>query len=72
MASGLTAAQRDELDRYTADVQAELSRMTVKQLRTYANQHHVPMGGESTKAMLLQEMVWQLRYRRSIEMEDGA
>ena len=65
----LTEAQREELSRYTNDLQAMLSRMTVKQLRTYANQHHVPMGGETTKAGLLSEVVGQLRHRRSLEME---
>jgi len=65
----LTDKQLEELSHYTNDVHAMLSAMTVKQLRTYANQHHVPMGGESTKAALIQEMVGQLRHRKSLEME---
>lgn len=68
----LTDKQRRELASYTNDVQAMLSAMTVKQLRTYANQHHVPMGGESTKAALISEMVGQLRHRKLMEMEGDA
>ena len=65
----LTERQREQLARYTDDTYAMLSRMTVKQLRTYANQHHVPMGGQSTKAGLISEMVGQLRHRMLLEME---
>lgn len=65
----LTERQREQLARYTDDTYAMLSRMTVKQLRTYANQHHVPMGGQSTKAGLISEMVGQLRNRMLLEME---
>lgn len=64
----LTDTQRAELDRYAEDARAMLAAMTVKQMRTYAHQHHVPMGGESTKAGLLSEMVGQLRHRRWMEM----
>jgi hypothetical protein len=65
----LTERQREQLARYTDDTYAMLSRMTVKQLRTYANQHRVPMGGQSTKAGLISEMVGQLRNRMLLEME---
>lgn len=65
----LTDQQRRQLARYTSDTYAMLSRMTVKQLRTYAHQHRVPMGGESTKSGLVQEMVAQMRHRRLLEME---
>ena len=64
-------AQRRELAAYTASLYAELSSMTVEKLREYAREHHVPMGGESTKASMVQEMVGQLRHRRLIEMEGG-
>ena len=67
----LTGRQREDLARYTNDTQAMLSRMTVKQLRTYASQHRLngSLGGASTKAALVQEMVGQLRNRRLLEME---
>lgn len=67
----LTDSQREELARYAADTYAMLSRMTVKQLRTYANQHALrgSLGGASTKAELRQEIVGQLRHRRMLEME---
>ena len=68
----MTDAQRRELAAYTTGVYAELSRMMVAQLRAYAREHYVPMGGESTKAGLVQEMVGQLRHRRLMEMEAGA
>lgn len=58
----------ETLSRYSADLYAEFTRMTVKQLRTYANQHHVPLGGESIKAAIIQEMVGQLRHRKSLEL----
>lgn len=67
----LTEQQRAELARYTNDLHAELSAMTVKQLRTYANQHALQgsLGGASTKAELVGEIVGQLRNRRLMEME---
>jgi len=67
----LAGRQRDELSRYTNDTQAMLSRMTVKQLRTYASQHRLngSLGGAGTKAALIQEIVGQLRNRRLLEME---
>lgn len=65
----LTEQQRKRLASYTADAYAMLSAMTVKQLRTYANQNHIPMGGESTKSGLIQEMVGQMRHRKMLEME---
>ena len=67
----LTEQQRAELARYTNDLHAELSAMTVKQLRTYANQHALQgsLGGASTKAALVGEIVGQLRNRRLMEME---
>ena len=67
----LTDHQREELSRYASDLYAEFSRMTVKQLRTYANQNHVPLGGESTKPAIISEMVSQLRYRMLVRMEEG-
>jgi hypothetical protein len=67
----LTERQREQLAHYTDDTYAMLSRMTVKQLRTYAGQHRLngSLGGASTKAALIQEMVGQLRNRRLLEME---
>lgn len=62
----------DVLNRYSADLHAEFDRMTVKQLRTYANQHHVPLGGESTKAGIIHEMVAQLRHRKSLHLTGEA
>ena len=62
-------AQRRELAAYTTAIYAELSGMTVARLREYAREHHVPLGGESTKPKLVQEMVGQLRHRRLLEME---
>ena len=67
----LTQRQREELSRYTSELYAEFGRMTVKQLRTYANQNRVPLGGESTKAAIISEMVGQLRNRRLVRMEEG-
>lgn len=67
----LTDAQRAELNRYEDDLRAEFTNMTVKQLRTYANQNHVPLGGESTRAGIISEMVGQLRHRKSLRMEEG-
>jgi len=70
----LTDRQRRELASYTNDTHAMLSSMTVKQLRTYANQHRLGgcLGGASTKAELISEMVGQLRYRKLIDMEGDA
>ena len=70
----LTEKKRKELAHYTDDTYAMLSRMTVKQLRTYANQHGLNgcLGGASTKAGLIGEMVGQLRYRKWMEMEGDA
>lgn len=58
----------EKLGHYSNDLYAEFACMTVKQLRTYANQHHVPLGGASTKASIIQEMVAQLRHRKSLEL----
>ena len=70
----LTDRQRSELASYTNDMHAMLSSMTVKQLRTYANQHRLggSLGGASTKAALISEMVCQLRHRKLMEMEGDA
>ncbi len=68
MEAPLTRQQLNELSRYVNDLEAELSCMTVKQLRTYANQNHVPLGGESTKRGILSEMIGQLRYQKTLEM----
>lgn len=65
----LTQRQRKELARYTSELYAELTKMTVKQLRTYANQNRVPLGGASSKASIVQEMVGKLRHRKLLEME---
>ena len=67
----LTEAQREELARYESQMDAELSRMTVKQLRTYASEHHLngSLGGATTKRGLRGEIVGQLRHRRLLEME---
>lgn len=67
--STLTERERESLANYSADLYAELSRMTVKQLRTYANQHRVALGGASVKSAIISEMVGQLRNRRLSEME---
>lgn len=64
----LTRQQREELSRYEFDLYAELSRMTMKQLRTHANQQRIPLAGASTKGAIVQEMVGQLRHRRLLEM----
>lgn len=67
----LTSEQREELARYYNDLQAMLSRMTVKQLRTYASEHRLNnmLGGASTKAQLRQEIAGQMRNLRLLEME---
>lgn len=67
----LTERQREELSRYEEQLDAELSRMTVKQLRTYAAEHRLNgcLGGASTKRELRGEMVSQLRHRKALEME---
>lgn len=65
----LTGSQREELAHYSADLYGEFSRMTVKQLRTFANQNHVPLGGESSKPNIISEIVGQMRYRKLLEME---
>ena len=70
----LTEKQRDMLARYANDMQAMLSRMTVKQLRTYANEHQLNgcLGGATTKRELCSEIVSQMRYRKGLEMEGDA
>lgn len=70
--SDLTQKQRRELARYSSELYAELTKMTVKQLRTYANQNRVPLAGASTKAAIVSETVGQLRHRRMLEMEGAA
>ena len=70
----LTKRQLAELRRYEADTRATLSAMTVKQIRTYANQRRLGgcLGGASTKAALIGEVAGQLRHRRALEMEGEA
>lgn len=63
-----TGRRKAELARYSSELYAEFSRMTVKQLRTYANQNHIKLGDESTKAAIIQKMVGQLRHLRLLGM----
>lgn len=62
----------ETLSRYVADLYAELSRMTVKQLRTYANQNRVPLAGASGKESIIAEMVAQLAHRKYAELTKAA
>lgn len=64
----LTDAQKARLSAYTSDVYAELARMTVKQLRTYAGQHKLILGNAHTKKELVTAIVGDLRTRKTREL----
>lgn len=48
-------ARRQERDR----IRIELNKMTVKQLRQFARENHISLGGESTKQGLVTEIMGQ-------------
>lgn len=50
------------LNRYEDDLRAELGAMTVKQLRQFAREHHVPLAGASAKRAIVSEIVGQMRH----------
>ena len=61
-----------DLDRYADELDAELRRMTVKELRGYAREHHVALGyAAARKDALLGEIVAQMRHRMALEKEDA-
>ena len=62
-----------ELESYEDQLRAELSAMTVKELRQYAREHDLMgcLGGESTKAGIRSEIVVQMRHRKWLELEGG-
>lgn len=51
-----------DLDRYEDELRAELSAMTVKQLRQYAREHHVPLAGASSRRAIVGEIASQMRH----------
>ena len=40
-------------------IRIKLSKKTVKQLREFAHEHHIPLGGQSTKHGILDEIMGQ-------------
>lgn len=44
-------------------IRAKLERMTVKQLRQFARDRHISLGGESTKQNLIIEIMGQYGYQ---------
>ena len=60
------------LNRWEEELRAELSAMTVKQLRQYAREHHVPLAGASSRRAIVGEIASQMRhweYLRRCEAE---
>ena len=59
-----------ELESYEDQIRAELSVMTVKELRQYAREHGLTgcLGGASTKAGIREEIALQMRYRKWLEL----
>ena len=51
-----------DLNRYEDELRAELGRMTAKELRGFAREHHVPLAGASSKQQLVSEIVGQMRH----------
>ena len=51
-----------DLNQYEEELRAELSAMTVKQLRQYAREHHVPLAGASAKRAIVSEIAGQMRH----------
>lgn len=60
------------LNDYEEELRAELGAMTVKQLRGYANEHHVPLAGESAKRAIVGEIVAQMRHREYLRRCEAA
>jgi hypothetical protein len=62
-----------ELESYEDQLRAELSAMTVKELRQYAREHDLigSLGSASTKAAIRSEIVVQMRHRKWLELEGG-
>lgn len=61
-----------DLNQWEEELRAELSAMTVKQLRQYAREHHVPLAGASAKRAIVGEIASQMRhweYLRRCEAE---
>lgn len=55
------------VDRYEDDLSAMLRSMTGKQLRQYARDNHVPLGGANTKHDMRVEICAQMRHRMVIQ-----
>lgn len=51
-----------DLNRYEEELRAELSAMTVKQLRQYAREHHVPLVCASSRRAIVGEIASQMRH----------
>lgn len=51
-----------DLNRYEEELRAELGAMTVKELRQYARDHHVPLAGASAKRAIVSEIAGQMRH----------
>jgi len=51
-----------DLNRYEEELRAELSAMTVKQLRQYAREHHVPLAGASSRRAIVGEIASWMRH----------
>lgn len=68
----LDGKSRRELARYTDNLMAEVSAMTVKELRQFAHENGLvgSLGGATTKRGLRDEIVGQMRHRKSLEMEE--
>lgn len=62
------------LERFEDDLRAELGAMTVKELRQFARERHVPLAGASAKRAIVSELALQLRHREYMRMceETGA
>ena len=62
-----------DLERYADELDAELRRMTGKELRGYAREHHIALGyAAARKDAMRGEIVAQMRHRRLLEMEGEA
>lgn len=51
-----------DLNRYEEELRAELSAMTVKQLRQYAREHHVTLGYATTRRAIVGEIASWMRH----------
>ena len=53
-----------------ARIRIKLSKKTVKQLREFAHEHHISLGGQSTKRGILDEIMGQYGHQWHLREEE--